>query len=162
MASELAATWRMAAEVNTFVLANLDKTALAARYDSRTRGVAAQFAHMHDVRRRWLDHAAPDLAQGLEPLPKDPRPTAASLKRALAKSEKAIACFLEASEEAGKVKGGAARRRPFSATSSHTRPTTAAWRWSRCARLGSASQRRSCTASGTGASAAACVSGLVV
>lgn len=103
--SDLVTTWRMSNEANLYLLAKLPRDGLAARYDARTRTVAAQFAHVHGVRLRWLAHAAPRLKGKVPPFPKGAEPTKAELKRALADSEKTVARFLEECEAAGVVPG---------------------------------------------------------
>ena len=68
MARDLCEAWSMNNEANLFLLGEIEEEALADRYSGRTRTVADQFAHMHDVRVRWLTHAAPDfLGKGKVP-----------------------------------------------------------------------------------------------
>ncbi len=102
MASDLVEAWRMSNEANLFLLESLPKDFLGDRYGSRTRTVAAQFAHIHNTRVRWLKHAAPKLA--VDGFPKGAEPTKAQLKKALQSSEKAIARFLDEADAAGKVR----------------------------------------------------------
>ena len=104
MPSELVEAWRMSNEVNLFLLDEIPEACLTDSYSKRTRSVAAQFAHIHNTRLRWLGHAAPKLASDVERFPKGAQPTRARLKRALKASEKAIARFLEECEASGKVK----------------------------------------------------------
>jgi uncharacterized damage-inducible protein DinB len=94
----------MSNEANLFLLGQIPAKYLTASYSPRTRNVASQFAHMHNVRLRWLKHAAPELVGGVESFPKGSEPTKTQLKRALKSSEKIVARFLEASDDAGKVK----------------------------------------------------------
>ena len=61
MESQLVEAWRMGNEANLFLLDNIAEEHLADRYSARTRTVAAQFVHMHNVRLRWLDYSAPKL-----------------------------------------------------------------------------------------------------
>lgn len=105
MTSDLASAWAMSNESNLFLLAQLGKDHLAASMTARTRSVADQFTHMHDVRVRWLKHAAPKDATGLEPFGKDTPRTKAALKKALRASEAHIGAYLDSCEEAGQVKG---------------------------------------------------------
>lgn len=104
ISSGLVEAWHMSNEVNLFVLASIPAAWMKDRYSTRTRTVADQFSHMHNVRLRWLTHAAPDLTGKLSPFPKGSEPTAAQLKRALTDSAKVVAQFLERSEREGKVK----------------------------------------------------------
>ncbi len=94
----------MSCEANRFLLEHVPPEDLGASYSPRTRSVARQFAHMHDVRLRWLSHAAPSFAKGLTALSKDEEPTKKQLLAALAASEEAMAGFLEQSVATGKVK----------------------------------------------------------
>jgi uncharacterized damage-inducible protein DinB len=104
MASDLVEAWRMGNEVNLFLIDHLDTAWLKDRYSPRTRSVAAQLAHIHNVRLRWIEHAAPELAAGAERFPRGAEPTKAQLRKALRASGQAVGRFLEASEETGRVK----------------------------------------------------------
>ncbi len=70
MGSQLVEAWRMSNEANLYLLGEIPDAYLEDRYAARTRTVAAQFAHMHNVRIRWLKHAAPDLICGFERFPR--------------------------------------------------------------------------------------------
>ena len=105
MESDLVQTWRMSCEANRFLLENVPGPALAAAYAPRTRSVARQFAHMHDVRLRWLVASAPALAAKVAALPKEGALSKAVLMRALVTSREAMAAFLEEAAASGKVKG---------------------------------------------------------
>ena len=94
----------MSNEANLFLLSGVPRGGLDARYGARTRTVAAQFAHVHNTRLRWLSHAAPELKGAVGAFPKGAEPTKAELRRALKDSEKTVARFLEQSEAAGRVK----------------------------------------------------------
>jgi uncharacterized damage-inducible protein DinB len=104
MSTDLLEAWRMSNEANLFLLSKLPSAALKDAYGSRTRDVAAQFAHMHAVRLRWLGHASPAHAAGVKKLSKDVPSTKAQLSAALRASERAVAGFLAESAETGKVK----------------------------------------------------------
>jgi len=104
MASDLVEAWKMGNEVNLFLIDRLDAACLKDRYSPRTRTVAAQMAHIHNVRLRWIEHAAPELAGGAKRFPRGAEPTRAQLTRALRASSTAVERFLEASEETGRVK----------------------------------------------------------
>lgn len=92
----------MSQGANAFLLERLPGDCLGDRYARRTRTVADQFAHMHAVRIRWLEVAAPDLAEALPRLGDDER-DAEDLGRALEASAEAVARFLERCETAGRV-----------------------------------------------------------
>jgi uncharacterized damage-inducible protein DinB len=104
MESQLTEAWLMNNEVNLFLLKNIPEEHLDDRYSSRTRTVAAQFAHIHNVRLMWAKHAMPDLQGEAVSFEKGAKPTKEELHKALQTSEIVVKKFLEASEEAGKVK----------------------------------------------------------
>jgi uncharacterized damage-inducible protein DinB len=104
MKSTLVEAWKMSSETNLFVLRAIPSAYLKDSYSPRTRTVAAQFAHIHNVRVRWLAHAAPELVGELEGFPRGAEPTKTQLKAALKASEKAIASFLEQCDADGRVK----------------------------------------------------------
>jgi len=104
MISQLVEAWRMSNEANLYLLDNITDEYLEDSYTARTRTVAAQFAHIHNVRLRWLNHAAPNQVGEVESFPKGAQPTKEELKEALQASEEVIAWFLEECEAAGRVK----------------------------------------------------------
>jgi uncharacterized damage-inducible protein DinB len=104
MASHLVEAWRMSNEANLFLLENIPDEYLTDSYSPRTRTVAAQFAHIHNVRLRWLNHAAPKLTGEVKSFPKGVQPAKAELIAALQASEEIIAAYLEQCESAGEVK----------------------------------------------------------
>lgn len=104
MSSDLVQAWRMNCAANRYLLEHVPDEALACAYALRTRTVARQFAHLHEVRSKWLAVSAPAAAKKLKPLAKDGDPTRRLLLAALAESEEAIAELLEASAVSGKVK----------------------------------------------------------
>ena len=104
MISQLVEAWRMSNEANLYLLDNIADEYLEDSYSTRTRTVAAQFAHIHNVRLRWLNHAAPNLVGEVESFPKGAQPTKEELKEALHSSEEIIAWFLEECEASGNVK----------------------------------------------------------
>lgn len=93
----------MSHECNLYLLGEIAEAHLGDRYAPRTRTVAGQFAHMHNVRLRWLRHAAPAHAGGLEGFSRGAEPTKRELVAALEASAAAIAAFLEECDEAGAV-----------------------------------------------------------
>jgi hypothetical protein len=78
VASPLVEAWEMSNEANLFLLEGIAAEALQDRYSPRTRTVAAQFAHMHNVRLRWLGVSAPALAAKATPFDKDAEPRTAT------------------------------------------------------------------------------------
>lgn len=103
MKSQLVEAWEMGHEANLFVIDNLTPAMLKASYAPRTRTVASQFAHMHNVRLRWLKYAARDVPLTAEPFSRGAQPTKRQLKRALQASSRSVATFLERAEKAGRV-----------------------------------------------------------
>ncbi|MCH7773827.1 MAG: DinB family protein [Bacteroidetes bacterium] len=104
MKSQLVEAWCMSNEVNLYLLDSISDEYLQDRYAKRTRTVAAQFAHMHNVRLRWLKHADPELVGEVKSFPRGAQPTKKELREALQASEQIIAQFLEKCEATGKVK----------------------------------------------------------
>ncbi|MGA2435536.1 MAG: hypothetical protein ABSG25_09645 [Bryobacteraceae bacterium] len=56
--------------VNLLLLDKLTAGQLAVTPDLRGRGIAAQFAHLHNVWLKWLDHSAPAAMQNFKELEK--------------------------------------------------------------------------------------------
>jgi len=102
--SQLVETWNIHNRIHAFVLDALDAESLAAVPQPKGRSVAAQFAHVHNVRKMWLAQAAPELDAPLLKL-EGPEWTSADLKTHLAASGEAIAALLVRAMEQGKVKG---------------------------------------------------------
>jgi len=104
MPSQLVEAWCMSNEANIFLLKSIPEEYLVDSYSPRTRTVAAQFAHIHNVRLRWLNHSAPELAGNVKSFLKGAQPTKVELINALQISEKVIAQFIEQCEAANEVK----------------------------------------------------------
>ena len=102
--SDLIETWRMGEAANVTLLDAIPARDLGDRYSPRTRNVRAQFVHLHNVRLRWLNHAAPEFAKKLTKLPKEPPASKAQMKSALRASGRAIEAYLEDCVEAGEIK----------------------------------------------------------
>jgi uncharacterized damage-inducible protein DinB len=103
MESDLVEAWRRNAAMTLFLLDSLPPKALAAAYSARTRTVAAQFAHCHNVRVYHLEARGRAKGAGLEPFPRGAEPAKAVVRRALLRSEDAVADLLEACEAKGRV-----------------------------------------------------------
>ncbi len=104
MPSDLAVAWRLNHESNTLLFKAIPAAGLACRYSPRTRTVAAQFAHVHNVRVYHLEKRAGDLAAGLAAFARGAEPSRRELSVALGASYKAMAKFLDQVAEAGRVK----------------------------------------------------------
>ncbi|MFK7845993.1 MAG: DinB family protein [Rhodothermales bacterium] len=100
---QLSAAWQMGNEANLFLLNAIEERHLGDRYARKTRPVAAQFAHMHNVRLRWLTHAAPDLAAEVAQFPRGAELSKEDLIDALESSGAVMATYFDSCEEAGNV-----------------------------------------------------------
>src|SRR3954469_19690247 len=85
----LAETWHLNNRVNLLLLEHLTDEQLAFAANPRSRSIADQFAHLHNVRIQWLEPSAPQLAQRLSKIEKGAADKA-SLKEALTGSATAI------------------------------------------------------------------------
>jgi len=103
--SDILEAWKKNCEVNYLLLDGIPAKAMADQYTPRTRTVAAQFAHVHNVRIYQLKHRAPKRLGSLETFDRGAQPTGAQLKKALKVSDKAVASMLAEFEAAGKVRG---------------------------------------------------------
>lgn len=104
MTSGLVEAWRMSNEANLFVLSKIPAAALGDAYGARTRTVAKQFAHMHAVRLRWLQHSSPRFAESVDALDRDATLGKGVLKTALRASGKAVEGYLAECGQTGRVK----------------------------------------------------------
>ncbi len=105
MASDLIRTWRKHHKITMQLLDAVPAKSLADQYTDRTRTVAAQFAHIHYVRVRNIDHrGGKELAGTVEAFEKGAQPKKTELKKALRQSSKGMEKLLKAAEEAGSVK----------------------------------------------------------
>lgn len=93
----------MSHECNNYLLGKIEDQYLTDRYAPRTRSVAGQFVHMHNVRLRWLRHAAPGYANDLDSFPRGAEPARPELMAALEASAAAVGEFLGACDVAGSV-----------------------------------------------------------
>ncbi len=95
MKYELIEAWRTNNRINLMLIEQITREGMAATLSKRGgRGVAGEFAHMHNVRVMQLEKRAKDLAVGLKRFPTGAVPTKAELKKALSASAKAIEKFL--------------------------------------------------------------------
>ncbi len=100
----LADTWLLNHRVNLTLLDQLSEEQLAVTGNPRARNIAQQIAHLHNVRRTWLEVRNPAAAKALPKL-RDAPPTRSALKEALDASAKAIADMLVEAQASGKIKG---------------------------------------------------------
>lgn len=102
--NDLVQAWDMNRAANELLLKSIPPAALGDRYGDRTRTVGAQFAHIHNVRMRWVGFAAREFAGGVAGFPRGAQPGKRELTRALAASAGVIERYLDACVEAGRVK----------------------------------------------------------
>lgn len=97
-------TWRIHNRIHSYLLDSLDAAALAAVPQPKGRSVAAQFVHIHNVRKMWLAQAAPELDAPLAKLEAEGQ-TREELQQHLAASGEAIEAQLARAFEGGRMKG---------------------------------------------------------
>jgi uncharacterized damage-inducible protein DinB len=87
--------WRTNNRINLFLIDRISAPGMRSTLSKRGgRGVAGQFAHMHNNRVWQIEKRAKDLAEGLEIFPPKTYPTKAALKKAFVASGKAIEAFV--------------------------------------------------------------------
>lgn len=104
MESPIVETWNMSNEVNLYLLSNIPEDHLADKYSARTRNVGRQFAHIHNVRVRWLNHFDPKGKGENTVFSRGVQPAKNELAHAIEASGKSMALFLEGIEIKGKIK----------------------------------------------------------
>ena len=100
----LADAWHLSNRVNLMLLDNLRDEQLAVAHSPRSRNVADQFAHLHNVRIMWLETLGPAAVKGLKKIEKG-KAAKAALKEALKASGKVLGDVIAEAEQAGKMKG---------------------------------------------------------
>jgi len=105
---ELLDAWRTNNAINLLLLSNIKEEGMTSTLSTRGgRGVAGEFAHMHNIRVWHLEKRAKDLAQGLEKHDTKNPPGRAALQRAFKASGAAVEGLLTG------VLEGAPKRRGF-------------------------------------------------
>ena len=80
---ELAEAWRTNHRINVLLMESIDDAGMACTLSRRGgRDVARQFAHLHDVRRYFLENRTKDLAEGLRKFASKASPSRAELLEA--------------------------------------------------------------------------------
>ena len=97
-------TWAINNRINVYLLDAIADEHLEDQLFSKGRNVGKQFAHLHNVRLMWLKVSLPDAIARLTKIEKDDPIDRPLLIRSLNASGKAIADFLAASCDTGKVK----------------------------------------------------------
>jgi len=106
MQDELVEAWRTNCRINLLLIDKIKDAGMSSTLSTRGgRGVAGEFAHMHNVRVWHLQKRAKDLAEGLAVFETKTVPSKAQLKKALKASAKGIEALL-----VGALNGEAKRR----------------------------------------------------
>jgi len=104
LSEQLLDTWRISVRVGLYALEGVDDEGLgAADLSGRTPG--QQFAHLHRVRRMWLEHTAPDLHAEVADVEEADTGNREALGRALVASGAAIEELLRRGLHSGRIKG---------------------------------------------------------
>lgn len=91
MEKELIAAWRTNNLINLMLIEKISNEGMDCTLSKRGgRGVAGEFAHMHNVRLMHLEKRAKDLAVGLVKFETKVHPSKAQLKKAFTASGKAV------------------------------------------------------------------------
>lgn len=91
MQQELTEAWRTNNRINLLLIDRITPEGMQATLSKRGgRGVAGEFAHIHNNRVAHVEKRAKDLAKGLRKFPTGAVPTKAELKKALNASAEAI------------------------------------------------------------------------
>lgn len=101
--SPLAESWLVSNRITLYTLDHIPDKDLSVAHSSRSRTVADQFAHLHNVRILWLSVSHPTLAKTLTKIDKGTA-TKKQLREALEASGEAMAQLLTEVEKTGKVK----------------------------------------------------------
>lgn len=95
MPDDTLAAWRTNNLINLFLVDRISTPGMHSTLSKRGgRGVAGQFAHMHNNRVWQLEKRAKDLSEGLAIFPPKTQPTKAALRKAFNASGTAIETFL--------------------------------------------------------------------
>ena len=104
LSEQLLDTWRISVRTGVYALEGIDAEGLgAAGLKGRTPG--DQFAHLHRVRRMWLEHTAPDLHAAVADVDEAGVGDRDVLRAALEASGAAIEELLRRGLDTGRIKG---------------------------------------------------------
>jgi uncharacterized damage-inducible protein DinB len=95
LSEQITDTWRINNKVNLMLIDVISDNGLASTLSPRGRNVAQQFAHLHNVRVRWLEVLAKDLTKGLKQIEKKNAIDRKLLKKSLDNSSEAIKQLLQ-------------------------------------------------------------------
>ncbi len=95
MPKELVEAWRTNNRINLLLIDRITPEGMRATLSKRGgRGVAGEFAHLHNLRVAQVEKRAKDLAEGLVKFPTGAVPSKAALKKALQTSADAVEALL--------------------------------------------------------------------
>ncbi|MSR32143.1 MAG: hypothetical protein EXR99_11610 [Gemmataceae bacterium] len=94
MSDPLVETWEIHNRINFYLLDAVSEEALSLSMSPKHRNIFKLFAHMHNVRRMWVEAAGPEFMKGIEKIA-DETGKKNQLKKALTLSGKAMARVLE-------------------------------------------------------------------
>ena len=97
--------WQKNHDANIYLLRQIPAEALMDRYSERTRTVAAQFAHIHNVRVYQLEKRGKEMLGRLQGFERGAQPGRKTLVETLNRSSAAIANLLVMCGQGNKVKG---------------------------------------------------------
>jgi hypothetical protein len=104
LSEQILDTWRISVRVGLYALDGVDPAGLdAAGLEGRPPG--RQFAHLHQVRRMWLEHTAPDLHSAVLELEEGDLASVERLREALQASGAAIEELVRRGLETGRITG---------------------------------------------------------
>ena len=104
LSEQLLDTWRISVRIGLYALDGIDAEGLAAA-DLTGRTPGQQFAHLHRVRRMWLEHTAPDLHAAVGDIEDASVGDSEVLRAALQASGGAIEELLRRGLDTGRIKG---------------------------------------------------------
>ncbi|HKR03883.1 MAG TPA: DinB family protein [Bacteroidia bacterium] len=107
MKDQIIETWFINNRINLYLIKAISNQGMNCTLSTRGgRTVAQQFAHLHNVRMRWLEVLAKDLSEGLKKIEKEDAHDKNLLKKSLETSGNAIAdLFKRGIENDGRMKG---------------------------------------------------------
>ncbi|MCI4671530.1 MAG: hypothetical protein MRZ79_25530 [Bacteroidia bacterium] len=103
--NQLLASWQRHQRINAYFLDHMQESYLLDSLEGGDRNIGQLFAHLHEVRRMWLQVAAPDLWEQTSALDKKRLSYRNYLNDQLEESGHAIEALLKRSMDTGKIKG---------------------------------------------------------
>jgi len=109
MDSDLIDAWNANAAANDLILGALGSEDLEARYSPKTRTVASQFAHLHNVRISHTEARKAEGADALTSFARGTQPTKRELTSALAASSEVVRALFADCDRTGKMRAWSGR-----------------------------------------------------